>query len=69
MTREELIDKLDGDSERLDELVHELHAQNAADVNNRGVESQVDWLLANGCTLPELEREVRLDALTAPPQE
>ena len=57
MTREELIAKLDNDSEKLDELVHELHAQNAADVNNRGVEAQVDWLLEHGCTLTELERE------------
>ena len=42
MSKEELENM---DSEELDELVHDMKAQEAAMINNRGKEAQVDYLL------------------------
>lgn len=50
MTRAEIIKKVIEDKleEQLDEHVHELKAQEAADINNQGVESQLDYMLEQG---------------------
>lgn len=39
-------DESDGD---LDEIVHDTTANTAADVNNTGLERQLNWLLDQGC--------------------
>jgi len=39
-------DEYDGD---LDEIVHDSTANTAADVNNTGLERQLNWLLDQGC--------------------
>jgi len=39
-------DEYDGD---LDEIVHDSTANTAADVNNTGLERQLNWLLDHGC--------------------
>lgn len=46
-----LTDLEEGD---LDELVHDVHASQAADTNNEGTESQIQFLQQNGYTEQEL---------------
>jgi hypothetical protein len=48
MTRDEIIKKVKEDNVDLDEHVHELKAQEAANINNEGVESQIDYMLEKG---------------------
>ena len=45
MSKEELENM---DYEELDELVHDMKAQEAAVINNAGKEAQVDYLLSDG---------------------
>lgn len=45
----------DENSLLLDELVHDVAAQQAANVNNKGIAAQLDYLLVNGYTLKDIE--------------
>lgn len=40
----------------LDELVHEIKAEEAASINNGGVESQLDYLLESGMEAGEITK-------------
>jgi predicted house-cleaning noncanonical NTP pyrophosphatase (MazG superfamily) len=42
-TREQLEEMFE---EELDEIVHDLKAEEAADINNRGKEAQIDYILS-----------------------
>ena len=55
------------DQSALDELVHEAKAQEAADINNSGVEAQVGYLMEY-FPLPQLEELIN-DLLTEPATE
>jgi hypothetical protein len=48
-TREELAAEFGG--EKLDEFVHDAKSQEASDINNGGIDAQIDYLLENGWTL------------------
>jgi hypothetical protein len=45
---------IDLDEDRLDELVHDMKAAEAADINNRTIEARAMWLLGQGFTIDDL---------------
>ena len=59
VTREELVEQLQ--AEELDDLVHDMKSLEASNINNEGVESQIDYLLAGGMSLEEIEKAVKVD--------
>ncbi len=56
LTREDLLEHLQ--SEDLDDLVHDMKAGEASNINNGGVEAQVDYLLECGMSLEQIEAAV-----------
>lgn len=54
-----MIEHTDENSLLLDDLVHDVASQQASNVNNDGIGSQVDYLLMHGFTLNDIEEWLR----------
>lgn len=60
MTAADVVERLTAagkGSEDLDDLVHDLASGVASDVNNEGLESQVEWLLEHGMTGEQIVKQ------------
>lgn len=67
LTREDLLEHLQ--SEDLDDLVHDMKAGEASNINNSGVEAQVEYLLECGMSLEQIEAAVEGESETAEPDQ
>lgn len=56
-TREELVKEFEAGD--LDELVHDAKGEEAANINNGGIDAQLDYLLGIGFTLEQIETWLR----------